>query len=196
MKVRYFITSILIALFFTGCELYIADNQHRLDREDLRNVVSTVLRSQLIIEDASSDTPQNYATLEGYLKSTYDYDRYNDELHIISSASSIWLYQRGFNQIHLLDMYYEYHDDSYDYHYNYSGIINNTIIGAISFETVKEFYGEYSHNPDLGSLRITNENVTIYLDVVNEFSVDITLYDNYDNIDGIVYKMSWNELGF
>ncbi len=201
MKVKYFITSILLAFTFSGCGVIISDDYdydyNRLDRQNVKNIVGTVLRSQLIIEDASSKEPQNYAELDGHLSSIYDFDSYSKKLYIYSATNLLWLYEDGYRTILLKNMVYEYYDDSYDYHYTYNGTISNTIIGSVNFETVKEFYGVYRYSPYAGSLRITdNDGITIYLDVVDEYYIDITLYDEYENIDGIVYKMSWSDFGF
>jgi len=199
MKMKYFIASILLALTFSGCNILVSNDYEysTLNRQNVKNIVGTVLRSQLVIEDASSKNPKNYAELDGHLSSIYDYDTYSDNLYVYSSTNSIWLSEQGYRTILLKNMTYEYRGDGYSYNYTYDGTINNTIIGIIDFETVKKFYGESGFNPDSGSLRITDNNgITIYLDVIDEYYVDITMYNKYKNIDGIVYEMSWIELGF
>ncbi len=201
MKVKYFITSLLLIITFSGCQVSVSDYptsfyHSSLDREDVREVVSTVLRSQAIIEDESSSRLSSSVTLDGYIHSSEDQDTLTGENHISSSSNRLWIYQRGYRSILLKNMSYDYYDNSGEYRYRYSGVISNTIIGEVSFKSVKTFFGDSGKNPYSGSLEIVSSLATIYLDALDEYDIDLTMYDDYYNIDGVTYRMRWRDVGF
>jgi len=125
------------------------------------------------------------------------------------TASNYPIYERELTQYEVqlvakdvlitrIDPYDYYWDDQrYEYYYDYDGIeIVTEYIGPVTLITEDYFYGFNHHNPYRGSLKIINDDATIYIDVVDDYYVDITFYDYYNNSYEIHFRTTWVELGF
>ncbi len=202
MKVKYFITAIIFSLFITGCQvtsvnqLSYSYDDDTISRYDAKTIVKNILRSRSIIHQASVVNPGQSPYIIGNLNIITEWDDYQSLLHVTSSANSIWLEDLYFyNKILLNQVLYDYYEDSIkEYSYRYSGSIEDPKFGDSSFVTIEDFYGYGYDNPDYGSLKITNDYVIIYVDVVDKYYVDITLYDHYDDGYYDSFRASWQEL--
>jgi hypothetical protein len=97
-----------------------------------------------------------------------------------------------------IDPYDYYWDDQrYEYYYDYDDIeIVTEYMGSVTLITEDTFYGINHRNPYRGSLKITNDDATIYIDVVDDYYVDITFYDYYNDSFEMRFRSTWEELGF
>lgn len=202
MKVKFIITSILFSIFLAGCRVsavdYISYNDE-VSRYEARMIVSQVLQSQSLVNEASVSTSYHNSYIDGYLQITYEEDLFNDTLSISSYGEQLHLTDPYYyTQTYLNDIHFDYTYDNYidEYVYSYSGSLNNAQVGWLSFETIEPFYGLDSQNPDYGSLKITNDDVIIYIDVVDAYYVDITLYNHYDYGYYDQFRTTWYALGF
>ncbi len=143
MKVKNFITAIILSFFLTGCHVstahYLSDD-NRLNEYEVTLIASGVL-----------DT---------YMDSYY-YHPYNDS-----------------------------------YYYDYEGLEINSHIGYVSLITVEDFYGYYNRNPYQGNLEIIGDDMTIYLDVIDDRYVEVTLIDHYDSAYDVQFITTWEALGY
>ena len=90
--------------------------------------------------------------------------------------------------------YYHGYDDVY--YYDYDEIYIDSYIGNVSLVTNDAFYGYNQRNPYQGNLEIVSDDMTIYLDVIDEIYVEVTLYDHYDSSYDRQYITTWAALGF
>ena len=202
MKVKYFIISMLFSLMFAGCEVT-ATNQssysYNPDRYDTQNIVSTILKTELLLNEAGYIAPKKSPFLDGYLNITYNDFNNVQTLYITSGSGKFWAdTSRYYTPSLLSNIIYDYSFNNYnlEYQYYYRGTISNRDFGLISFVTEDSFYGLDNQNPYHGSLRIDHDSYTIYLDVIDEVYVDITLYDNYDDRYDLSFQTTWARLGF
>ena len=91
--------------------------------------------------------------------------------------------------------YYHTYDDGY-YYYDYDDILINTYIGDVSLVVNDNFYGYNQRNPYRGNLEIVSDDMTIYLDVIDDIYVEVTLYDHYDSAYDRQFITTWVALGF
>ncbi len=202
MKVKYFITVIIFSLFITGCQvtsvnqLSYSYDDDTISRYDAKTIVKNVLRSRAIIHQASVVNPGQSPYVIGNLNIITEWDDYQSLLHVTSSANTIWLEDLYFyNKILLSQVLYDYYEDSVkEYSYRYSGSIDDPKFGNSSFVTVEDFYGYEYEKPNYGTLKITNDYVIIYVDVIDEYHINITLYDHYDDGYYDSFRVSWQEL--
>jgi hypothetical protein len=92
---------------------------------------------------------------------------------------------------------YYWNDQRDEYYFEYDDIeVENDYIGDVTLVTVDTFYGYNNHNPYKGSLKLINDDATIYIDVVDDYYLDITFYDYYHSSFEMRFRTTWEELGF
>jgi hypothetical protein len=93
--------------------------------------------------------------------------------------------------------YYRRYDDGY--YYSYKGEIDNEYIGYLTYESMDDFYLNFDHNPHIGSIEIYTKKYrycdSIYLEVIDDYFVDIIVYDYYGN-PANRFRVRWSELGY
>ncbi len=90
--------------------------------------------------------------------------------------------------------YYHTYDDAY--YYDYDDILVESYIGDVSLVINDNFYGYDQRNPYRGNLEIVSDDMTIYLDVIDDYYVEVTLYDHYDSSYDRQFITTWAALGF
>jgi len=143
MKVKNFISGIVLSFFLTGCQVTAVDylsHDNRLSEYEVTLVASGVLSS------------------------------------------------------YMSPSYYHTYDDGYYYDYNDAYI--DSYIGDVSLVIVDNFYGYDQRNPYRGNIEIISDDMTIYLDVIDDYYVEITLYDHYDSSYDRQFITTWAALGF
>ena len=99
-------------------------------------------------------------------------------------------------RVRLNPTYYAYDEYIDEYYYDYPITTTDSYIGTVRLETVQDFYGYQYANPYQGELRIVNDTANIYLDVVDDYYVDIKYYDPFDSSFDLTFRTTWVELGF
>ncbi|MCH9813109.1 MAG: hypothetical protein K0U47_04100 [Epsilonproteobacteria bacterium] len=203
MRIKFILTSLLFTLFLTGCQVtavdHISYNSDEISRYDAKMMISQVLQSQTRINEASIDNLSHYSYLEGILEIIYDDDSSTDMLSINTQSNYLILNDPYYyTKTYLTDLWFDYTFDYLldEYAYSYSGTLKNAQIGWLSFETISPFYGLSNENPYYGSLGIRHQNGTLYLDVVDNYYIDITLYDRYHEGYYDQFRTTWHALGF
>jgi len=102
----------------------------------------------------------------------------------------------GILKTRLNPSYYTYDEYIDEYYYDYDISSTDSYIGTVTLETVEDFYGYQYSNPYQGELRIINDTANIYLDVVDNYYVDITYYDPLDSSFDLTFRTTWTQLGF
>jgi hypothetical protein len=90
--------------------------------------------------------------------------------------------------------YYHTYDDGY--YYDYHDTYIDSYIGDVSLVIVDNFYGYDQRNPYRGNIEIISDDMTIYLDVIDDYYVEVTLYDHYDSSYDRQFITTWAALGF
>lgn len=89
-----------------------------------------------------------------------------------------------------------YHTYNDGYYYDYNDALIDSYIGDVSLVIVDDFYGYDYRNPYRGNLEIISDDMTIYLDVIDDYYVQVTLYDHYDSSYDRQFITTWVALGF
>lgn len=143
MKVKNFITGLILSLFLTGCHVsavHTLPYDHRLSEYEVTVIASGVLETYM---------------------DPYYYNDYNDV-----------------------------------YYYDYNDLIVDSHIGTVSLVTTDSFYGFNQRNPYQGNLEIIGEDMTIFLDVIDDRYVEVTLIDHYDSAYDLQFITTWEALGY
>ncbi len=208
MKVKYFILTTLLATLFTGCEVTATDRtnynyntydyDYDLNRYDTQNILETILQTKKTLDYAALLAPNSSPYVSGYLDIIYnDYD-FSETLYI-SSSSKLYLSDPKLRYYsYLKNFTYNYFVDkgSLIYNYDYRGTLENREIGIVTFTTTDDFYGYNHQNPYQGSLRANHNQGTIYLDVVDEYNVNIIFDSHYGGGYDLNFRTTWYALGF
>ncbi len=144
MKVKNFITGVVLAFVMAGCQVTAVDyraNDSRLSEYEVTLVASGILSS------------------------------------------------------YMSPSYYQTYDDGYYYDY-YNDVLIDSYIGDVSLIVNDDFYGYNQRNPYRGNLEIISDDMTIYLDVIDDYYVEVTLYDHYDSSYDRQFITTWAALGF
>ncbi len=192
MRPKTFIVLILFAFILTGCNIP-NDN----DREEI--IVSKILKSQQSIytESAQSNnllsTHILYTDNYTYNSNTLD-DIFSVQLHIGDITLSGYRYDRFSLSNIILD--FDLDTLTQDYIYDYQGYMYDTYHDRYQFSTSLPFVGNAYSNPYKGIMQIIGEDETIVVSVIDDYYVDITIYDHYDSYYDRVIHSTWRRLGF
>ncbi len=208
MKVKYFILTALIATIFSGCEVTATDRtsynynsydyDRNLNRYDAKNILTTILQTKKTLDYAVLLAPSSSPYVSGYLDIIYNNYDFFETLYI-SSSSKLYLSDpnlRYYSYLKNLTYNYFVDKDSLIYNYDYRGTLQNKEIGTVTFNTTDDFYGYNHQNPYQGSLRVNHNQGTIYLDVIDEYSLNITFDSRYGNGYDLNFETTWYALGF
>jgi len=91
--------------------------------------------------------------------------------------------------------YYRDYNNGY-YYDSVDDIIIDSYIGDVTVDVYDSFYGYTNSNPYRGNMVIVRDYQTIYLDVIDQYHVNVRLIDDYDSSYGIEFVTTWIELGF
>jgi hypothetical protein len=110
------------------------------------------------------------------------------------SQHEVTLVASGALNSYMSPTYYNTYDDGY--YYDYDDLVVDSYIGDVSLVIGNNFYGYDQRNPYRGDLEIVSDDMTIYLDVIDDIYVEVTLYDHYNSSYDRQFITTWVALGF
>jgi len=192
MKTKNFITLIIFTFIMTGCNL-----PSYYDREEV--IVSKILKSQQSIYEASTQSNNLLSTNILYTDNyTYDSNTIDDILTLQLHVGDITLSGYGYDRFTMSNVILDFDLDTLtqDYIYDYQGYMYNNYYDRYQFSTAQSFVGVVNSNPYKGVMHIIGEDETMVVSVVDEYYVDIAVYDHYDSYHDRVIHSTWRALGF
>lgn len=206
MRAILFSVSIFFTLLFTGCQTnsttYLS-NDYRISAYEAEEIVSAVMRSQAAVSDISINGYTDFGDIDGTLAVVEDvYD--NGDISVIATADRLWYDDPYYyDDSALTSVLYDYYYDPYDtallapsYTYYYDGVIDNYNFGWYTFYTEAYFYGVDGQNPFDGFMSIYNDDIEILMEVIDEYYIQITLYERGSNYAYDSFTTTWQALGF
>jgi hypothetical protein len=112
------------------------------------------------------------------------------------SQHEVTLVASGVLSSYMRPAYYHTYDSGYYYDYSNDIIVEDSYIGDVSLVVQDTFYGYNDRNPYRGNLEIVSDDMIIYLDVIDQDYVYVTLVDEYDPSYDVEFITTWVELGF
>jgi len=182
---------LLFSYIFTGCEF-----THYLSKEE--RIVSDILQSQRNLYQASSQT----TILE--TNDIYRLENIYHDRQLVDGIQSLKLhignaFMRGYqnDRLTMSDVSLDFDLDTrtHDYVYDYKGYIYDEYHDRYYFNTSIPFVGNATINPYKGLLEIEGQRERIIVQVLDAYSLDISVYDDFDSYQDRVIHTTWKELG-
>ncbi len=207
MKVKYFILTTLLAIFLSGCQVTATDRinynyntyDNNLNRYDIQNILTTIFQTKKTLDYAAILAPDSSPYISGYLNIIYNNYDFSETLYISAGSNSLWLNDPKLRySSSLKNLTYNYFVDttSLIYNYDFRGTLKNQEMGTITFTTIDDFYGYNHQHPYQGSLRVKHYQGTIYLDVIDEYNVNIIFDSRYGRGYDLNFRTTWYALEF
>jgi len=192
MKTKSFIALILFSFILTGCNI-----PSHYNREEV--IVSKILKSQQSIYDASANSSNLLSTNILYTDNyTYDSQTIDDILSLELHIGDITLSGYGYDRFTMSNVLLDFDLDilTQDYIYDYQGYMYDAYHDRYQFSTSQSFVGYADNHPYKGVMHIIGEHETMVVSVIDEYYVDIAVYDHYDSYHDRVIHSTWRALGF
>ncbi len=192
MRPKTFIALILFSMIFTGCTISNNDNKEEI-------IVSQILKSQKSIYTASA---QSNTLLSNHIlytdNYTYNSTSLDDILSLELHIGDITLSGYGYDRFTMSNIILDFDLDTLtqDYIYDYQGYMYDMYHDRYHFSTSLPFVGGAHSNPYKGIMQIIGENETLVVSVLDDYYVDIAVYDHYDSYHDRVIHTTWRRLGF
>ena len=192
MKMKHIILVTLIAFLFTGCNI----NSYN-DREEI--IVSKILKSQQTIYNAGSNQSNNLLSDNILYANNYSHDSItvDDILSLELHIGDITLAGYGYDRFSMSDVALDFDLDTLtqDYVYDYDGYMYDDY-QRYHFTTSLSFAGNNNNPPHKGIMQIIGEDETFVVTVVDDYHVNIAVYDHYNSYYDHVIRTTWRALGF
>jgi hypothetical protein len=192
MKSKTFILFALIAYFISGCQV-----GSYVEKEEI--IVSKILKSQQTLYSASRQSDRLSSSYILYHDNyTYHSNQVDDILSLQLHVGNLTLQGYGYGRFLLSDLLLDFDLDTLndDYIYDYEGYIYDTYHDRYHFSTTIPFVGNANQLPYKGIMQIIGRDETIVVSVIDDYYVDIAIYDNYNSYHDRVIHTTWHSLGF
>jgi hypothetical protein len=192
MKSKTFFIFAFIAYFISGCQV----NPY-VQEEEI--IVSKILKSQQTLYHASHTQDRLSSSYILYHDNyTYRSNQVDEILSLEFHIGSLSLQGYGYGRFLLSDLILDFDLDTVtdDYIYDYEGYIYDTYHDRYRFSTTIPFVGKADQRPYKGVMQIIGRDETMVVSVIDDYYVDIAIYDNYNSYHDRVIHTTWRALGF
>ena len=192
MKPKTLIILIRFAFLLSGCNI-----SRYNDKEEI--IASKILKSQQSIYTASAQSNNLLSNHIRYTDNyTYDSSSLDDILSLQLHIGDITLSGYGYERFTMSNIILDFDLDtlSQDYIYDYQGYMYDAYHNRYHFSTSLPFVGIAHNNPYKGIMQIIGEDETLVVSVIDDYYVDIAVYDHYDSYYDRVIHSTWERLGF
>ncbi len=166
--------------------------------QDIEDRYGKLLDFSIDYRDTYLETDTAAVRIAGRLGVHYDESYREHILSLIFSSTRLEIensdyYHRDiFNNI-VLD--YTIDTQSYHYRYSYSGTLDNTYLGRLTFTTLIPMEGYGAHNPYYGRFKISNAHMDLLVIPRDDYYVDIVVENHYDTIQNHTIHTTWINIG-
>lgn len=192
MKPKTFILFVLVSFIVAGCQY-----QPYQTREEV--LVSKVLHSQHALYSGDPDSsPLASSHILYHDNSTIDRDQTDTILSLRLHIGNLTLSGYNYGRYLLSDVLLDFDIDtvSQEYVYDYEGYIYDAYHDRYHFATTLPFVGDRYTHPHKGVMQIIGLDETLVVSIVDNYAVNIAVYDNYDSYHDRVIHTTWRALGF
>ncbi len=192
IKTKKIILMILISFIFAGCQVTTTTDNTQI-------IVSKILKSQQSVYYAS-DTTATALYRDDILSINdlyHDSTNRDDILSLALHIGGITLRGYGYDPFRLTHVVLDFDLDTLtqDYVYDYQGYLYDDY-RRYHFTTSQAFVGYADQLPYKGTMQIISEDNTIVVTVIDDYYIDIDVYNHYDPYYDHTIHTTWRALGF